>query len=467
MTLVSGAWCVPGRPDAAAAHTVGRMDDRSRPRPFQHLPDAVRLLALVIGLLLVVGFQRDLPAESAADTVEPLVEVPLALGQGLSADRLSPPLPPTATVVAPPRLRSVSTAPVRPWAPAPDGAHHHDAVDVEVHRPVLRLDGAAPALLEAVRADPDVSHAAVLEMGALDLRAGPTLSVAVVDPTSFRPLTPRVTAQSEEPWAALDRGEALLSPDVAGHLGLRAGDALRTGWRAAVPVGGSASNGAPPLADVVVAEDLEVDIGTRATSILVAAVDGADVAALAERLAGAHGLEPAALPPAEPATASLVGDDAATLEAFVPFTFRAGAGGRIEVDPAWEAEHIVTVELPILGTARCHRLMVPQLTAALDHLVDHDLAHLLDPDDFGGCYLPRHIDWNPDASLSMHAWGLAFDVNVATNGLGETPQLDAAVVDVFTSRGFSWGGDWRRPDGMHFELARLLDADELAAVDGR
>jgi hypothetical protein len=55
-------------------------------------------------------------------------------------------------------------------------------------------------------------------------------------------------------------------------------------------------------------------------------------------------------------------------------------------------------------------------------------------------------------------------VNVATNALGAVPQLDPRVVEAFTSRGFAWGGDWRRPDGMHFELHRLVPPEELAEL---
>jgi hypothetical protein len=108
--------------------------------------------------------------------------------------------------------------------------------------------------------------------------------------------------------------------------------------------------------------------------------------------------------------------------------------------------------------------MIPQLQAALDQIVDDELAHLIDPDDYGGCYVPRHIDWTSAASLSMHAWGIAIDMNVSANGLGRDPQLDSRVVEAFTTRGFSWGGDWRRPDGMHFELHRLLTPEELGDV---
>ena len=31
------------------------------------------------------------------------------------------------------------------------------------------------------------------------------------------------------------------------------------------------------------------------------------------------------------------------------------------------------------------------------------------------------------------------------------------VVDAFRRWGFKWGGDFSTPDGMHFELERIID----------
>jgi hypothetical protein len=361
------------------------------------------------------------------------------------------------------RLRSVSTAPVRPrLAPRPDGAPAAEAEEVPTFTPVLRLDGGDPAGILAVNAHPGVAHAAVVDIGEVHPEgAAEPLTVALVDPAEIRALTPRVSATVGEVWATLARGEVLLSPELAPRLGLRAGDVLRLPGATALPVGGSASNGAPPLVGAMASRDADLDIGATTRTILVAATPGTDIPELADRLTALTGAVAAPMPAAEPATATLVGDDPGTVAALTPFIFRSGRGGRIVIDPAWERANVVRTDVPILGTVTCHRLIVPQLRAGLQALVDADLAELIDPDDYGGCYVPRHIDWNPAASLSMHAWGIAFDVNVATNALGADPRLDRRVVEVLTSHGFAWGGDWRRPDGMHFELNRLLDTAEL------
>ena len=95
--------------------------------------------------------------------------------------------------------------------------------------------------------------------------------------------------------------------------------------------------------------------------------------------------------------------------------------------------------------------MMPRLIGALEEVEERGLDHHIDTNDYGGCWVARHIDWNPSRPLSMHAWGLAVDFNVQTNQLGAEPQMDRRIVEIFESWGFSWGGYWSRPDGMHFE----------------
>jgi hypothetical protein len=84
------------------------------------------------------------------------------------------------------------------------------------------------------------------------------------------------------------------------------------------------------------------------------------------------------------------------------------------------------------------------------------LAALVDPEDFGGCYVPRFINRDPTRGVSLHTWGIAVDLNVATNPLGTPGQIDQRIVSTFGRWGFAWGGNWQRPDPMHFELASLV-----------
>jgi len=61
-------------------------------------------------------------------------------------------------------------------------------------------------------------------------------------------------------------------------------------------------------------------------------------------------------------------------------------------------------------------------------------------------------------SLSMHSWGCAVDFDSARNAFGDTTPNFAtipAVLDAFAAEGWTWGGKWRKPDGMHWQAANV------------
>lgn len=53
---------------------------------------------------------------------------------------------------------------------------------------------------------------------------------------------------------------------------------------------------------------------------------------------------------------------------------------------------------------------------------------------------------------SVHSWGLAIDINSATNGRGIRGDIPADIVEMWEDHGFTWGGRWAYRDDMHFEL---------------
>jgi hypothetical protein len=140
---------------------------------------------------------------------------------------------------------------------------------------------------------------------------------------------------------------------------------------------------------------------------------------------------------------------------FGSFTYTYTADGAIQPDPAWVAEYIRTETVPILGSVTCHKLMIPQLRAALQQVVDSGLASEIHPGEYGGCYVPRFIASDPSNPVSLHTWGIALDLNVPGNQRGVAGEIDRGVVAIFKRWGFAWGGDWDYTDPMHFELARL------------
>ena len=58
--------------------------------------------------------------------------------------------------------------------------------------------------------------------------------------------------------------------------------------------------------------------------------------------------------------------------------------------------------------------------------------------------------------LSQHAFGTAIDLNAATNprlqpGQKVVTDLPANIGEIASKYGLEWGGNWTRPDAMHFE----------------
>jgi hypothetical protein len=142
-------------------------------------------------------------------------------------------------------------------------------------------------------------------------------------------------------------------------------------------------------------------------------------------------------------------------ELFGEFAGVPNPDGTIDADPKWVRANIRRVRLPIIGSASCHRLLLPLLRAALQELARRGLGDLLDPGDFGGCFFPRFANLKTLSGISHHSWGVAVDLNVSQNPLGAEPRLDRRVVDVFEKWGFTWGGRWLVPDAMHFEFLRF------------
>jgi hypothetical protein len=99
----------------------------------------------------------------------------------------------------------------------------------------------------------------------------------------------------------------------------------------------------------------------------------------------------------------------------------------------------------------CNKDMILPLTKAFKNLISTGCVKELKTWD--GCFNIRKK--RGLASMSLHSWGIAIDVNAAWNGLGKTPVLSAGFVKCFTDAGFDWGGTWKRKDGMHFQLKNI------------
>jgi hypothetical protein len=377
-------------------------------------------------------------------------------------------------IAAPPQVPAAAGEAAPQTAVSPDLPY-----TVVPARPTLVIREVDPAMAEQVQQTPGVSAAAAATIRSLDLDipgGSQTITIAAVDPEDFRPLTPVITAQERGVWERLSAGDAAFTHDAGTRLALPLGTTVALDGRGAAPqapasaagapglrVGALASNGIPSVADALVSIDRADELGVVGRGDIYVALDASavesEVIAALEALTG--GTVDALDQPATQSNefgAVLVGSEARNF--FEPFDYVDHGDGLITIDPGWVARNIATTtKMPIFGPGRmtCHRQMLIQLYGALSEVEAAGLAPLIDLSQYGGCWVARHIDFNPSKPISMHGWGLAVDINVSTNGLGQRPTLDPRIVEIFDRWGFVWGGRWSRPDGMHFELGAVID----------
>lgn len=329
----------------------------------------------------------------------------------------------------------------------------NEAVPDEVRQTVEEIDGVAVAAAVVAQRFPVRGPAGTRK-----------LTVASTRPLRFRSIAPPSSRDAEFVWSSLIAGRAVLTFAAARALEIESSGKLHIAGSEPIPVGAFAGNGTPDVADVVVADHIGRQLGLGSPNLWIVGAQSADeVDALGARLRKALAsydvtiepvvqrepapLEPGGQPqPVGHAQGTVIGS----------MSFRILKDGFIDPDPAWEAANIATGEVALLGNVTCHRLVFPQLHAAMTEIAEAGLAAEIDPADYGGCYVPRFIDRDPKKPLSMHAFGLAFDINVSENYLGTRGDQHPKVIEILSRWGFEWGGLWERPDPMHFEMVRLV-----------
>ena len=316
-----------------------------------------------------------------------------------------------------------------------------------------------PALVDRVRALDGVT---LLQLSLAEpVIENEALTVAAVDPGEYRTFTPPKFADFEDAWNRVAGGELALKQRLKGKLSTDANGYLRLGGAAdapAVHVGAYVQQ--QPLIDVVVNETWADTLGmTKDNALLVrtGAKAPATVAKEVRKLFGAAAsvtlVDKATRIGLQPGAKLIAVVTGTVADAVGVFRYTVLGGGRIAPDPAWVREHITTETLPILGSVTCNKLIFPQLRAALEDIREQGLSDKIHPDQFAGCYYPRFIAGT--STLSNHAFGLALDINAVENQRGTVGLIDRGVVQVFQKWGFTWGGDWRYTDPMHFEVNTL------------
>ncbi|HEX3929836.1 MAG TPA: M15 family metallopeptidase [Nocardioides sp.] len=286
------------------------------------------------------------------------------------------------------------------------------------------------------------------------------VNVAAVDPATYRSFTSYRVAAFQPEWNRVADGELALRASFRRQVD-RSGY-VRLGARAGAPrVHVGAYSPQVPQVDAVVNQTWAKTLGMpRGNALLISTGDrtpnavrspiqqivGHDASVQRLDVAARLGLDPHAVQ-----AAILVGGAAAAVGTY---SYTVLGGGRIQPQASWVAAHISTRTMPIVGPMTCNTAMFPQLRAALEEIAADGLSSAIHPQQYGGCFVPRFIAGT--TTLSNHAFGLAFDLNVPENERGTVGRMNRQVVGIFEKWGFTWGGTWGFTDPMHFELNRIV-----------
>ena len=122
-------------------------------------------------------------------------------------------------------------------------------------------------------------------------------------------------------------------------------------------------------------------------------------------------------------------------------------------DPAFEERHITRIPVTIghgkVVTMACHVAIAARLEAVFATLKRSGELELVKT--YDGCFNIRKVRGGNRPSL--HAWGLAIDLNAGEFPLGSKHQQAPALVRAFTAEGFFSGAKFHRPDPMHFQFS--------------
>jgi hypothetical protein len=286
------------------------------------------------------------------------------------------------------------------------------------------------------------------------------VNVAAVDPATYRNFNVDRVATFQPEWNRVAGGEMALRSSFGRQVSKKG--YVQLGARADAPeVHVGAYSPQVPQVDAVVNQTWIKTLGMVPGNALLVSTGSrapADVRKPVQRIVGGTAsvqrLDIAARLGLDPHAVQNVVLVGSVGDAVGSYSYTVLGGGRIAPQQSWVAGHISTETMPIIGAMTCNTAMFPQLRAALDEIVADGLASAIHPGQYAGCYVPRFIAGT--TTLSNHAFGLAFDVNVPENQRGTVGQIDRRVVAIFEKWGFTWGGTWHYTDPMHFELNRIV-----------
>ena len=142
-----------------------------------------------------------------------------------------------------------------------------------------------------------------------------------------------------------------------------------------------------------------------------------------------------------------------------------------QANPRWESDNIVRVKPPWkiitawdfqpVSGIRIHRECADSLKNILTQIWISSAQNENKIKEWGMHLYAGGYNFRPmrgGSRLSMHSWGCAVDFDSARNAFGDhSPNFASipAVLDAFANEGWTWGGKWKTPDGMHWQAANV------------
>lgn len=283
-----------------------------------------------------------------------------------------------------------------------------------------------------------------------DGRAIPLDTLAYDHDTFERFTDPSTT----ETLSTLGPGDAVLGATSARLRGIGVGGTLELNSGDALTIRAVLDDEAIAAAEVVVSPEAAPTLGIGARRFVLAQSDRPPEEAVASIQSASATDDPLRVVSAEDVRwahhSDQVAPQAMIKEYFGEFSARPAPDGMLSPDPEWVEANIVTESVPLLGTVTCHRLIIEPLRQALGQLEERGLGDTVDPEGYSGCYYPRQIKGLP--YLSRHSWGIALDLNIASDERGRDVEFAPELVDAMYDVGFTSGPDWPLPDPAHFEF---------------
>ena len=140
---------------------------------------------------------------------------------------------------------------------------------------------------------------------------------------------------------------------------------------------------------------------------------------------------------------------------FGAFNYTEIGNGRIRIDSNWQNINIKLLHM-YDQKIWIHRLMIPQIGYVIAKLYAEDLHDELDLQGGGG-FCARHQNWKESTPLSLHAYGVAIDLNPNKYPYGDDKQPHPRLIEIFKEGGMFWGGDFKTVnDNMHFQFSHFI-----------